>query len=154
MCGVSVRAKNEPSNESIPEEASANQSRDTKEGGNGEANRNQKVVDVDVAKVEASAVDETEAATGEKLTTDVESEQKTNGDDISKIKEVGLPQPAGLYALTQAVPSPQEEEVFLIPEAIVGPVVLPQVFGNFSFVVAISLVICGGFKIFCNKYRE
>lgn len=50
-CGLSVQVNDEPANKSISEEASANQSLYTKEGENGEANGNHKVVDVDVASV-------------------------------------------------------------------------------------------------------
>jgi len=124
-CCLSVQVNDEPANKSICEEGSANQLLYTKEGENGEANGIHKVVDVDVAKVEAPAVQETKETTAEILTTNAE-EKKVNGKDLSKIKEVEPPQLEGLHALIQAVPNPQEEDVFMIPEAIVGPVVLPH----------------------------
>lgn len=113
----------------------------TKEGENGKANGDYKVADLDVAEVEAPAVKETKEATAETLTTNFEDGKKANGNCISKIKEVGPPQPQGLHALIQAVPNPEKEEVFLIPESIVGPVVLPQVFCILSSCVA-TVLIC------------
>lgn len=50
-----------------------------------------------------------------------EDAEKAIGEDNSTIIEVEPQQPQGIHALIEAVPKPQEEEIVMIPEAIVGP---------------------------------
>ena len=127
-CCLTAPVKDERPIKTSSEEGIQILSNQSKEGENGEANENHEESDMDIVKVEAPAVEETKAVTVKdainctKIPDSVikEDAEKVIGKDISKSKEVESPQPEGIHALIQAVPNPQEEEIFMIPEAIVG----------------------------------
>lgn len=75
--------------------------------------------------------------------------KEANQYDFLNMKEVQHLELGGLHALIQVVPKLLMEEIFLSPEAIVGPVVCPQFFGIISYSV-VAVLMCISYKLVCE----